>query len=94
MLISTDRNEIADVDSEMDEILKEAQETTQEGDDTSDTGTSKTSNAQTSSSGDFPNLLEAIFLLQKALAVHGAGSSGQVDTTVISSKPDTNTGST
>ena len=41
-----------------------------------------------------PNLLEAITLLQKALAVHDAGGSGQADTTVILSKPDTNTGST
>ena len=61
---------------------------------TSDTGTPKTPNAQTSSSGDPPNLIEAIALLHKTLAVHGAGNNGQADTKVISSKPDTNTGST
>ena len=49
---------------------------------------------QTSSSGDSPNLIEAITLHHKALAVHGAGNNGQADTKVISSKPDTNTGST
>ena len=83
--------ENVDVDSEMDGILKEAQETNPEGEDTSDIGTP---NAQISSSGDSPNFIEAITLLQKALAVHGAGGSGQANTTVISSKPDTNTGST
>ena len=41
-----------------------------------------------------PNLLEPITLLEKALAVHGAGGSGQADTTVILSESDTNTGST
>ena len=80
-----------DVDSEMDEIIKEAQETNPEDEDTSDTGTT---NAQISSSGGSSNLIEAITLLQKDLAVHGAGGSGQANTTVISSKPDTNTGST
>ena len=80
-----------DVDSEMDEIIKEAQETNLEDEDTSDTGTT---NAQISSSGGSSNLIEAITLLQKDLAVHGAGGSGQANTTVISSKPDTNTGST
>ena len=59
--------------------------------DTSDTGNPY---AQISSSGDSPNLLGAITLLQKALAVHGTGGSGQADTTVILSEPDTNTGST
>ena len=49
---------------------------------------------QTSSSGDSLKLIEAINLLQKTLAVHGADSSGQADATVISSKPDTNTGCT
>ena len=84
--------ESVDVDSEMDEILKEAQKKTNPEDvDTSDTGTP---NAQIDSSGDSANLLEAITLLQKALAVHGAGGSGQADTTVILSEPDTNTGST
>ena len=83
--------ENVDVDSEMDGTLKEAQETNPEGEDTSDIGTP---NAQISSSGDSPNFIEAITLLQKALAVHGAGGSGQANTTVISSKPDTNTGST
>ena len=83
--------ENVDVDSEMDGILKEAQETNPEGEDTSDIGTP---NAQIGSSGDSPNFIEAITLLQKALAVHGAGGSGQANTTVISSKPDTNTGST
>ena len=58
---------------------------------TSDTGTPY---AQISSSGDSPNLLGAITLLQKALAVHDTGGSGQADTTVILSEPDTNTGST
>ena len=80
--------ESVDVDSEMDEILKEAQETNPDGVDTSDTGTP---NAKISSS---PNLLEPITLLEKALAVHGAGGSGQADTTVILSESDTNTGST
>ena len=94
MLISTDKNGCVDVDSEMDKILKEAQETSPEGDDTSDIGTPKTPNAQTSSSGDSPKLIEAITLLQKVLAVHGAGSSVQADTTITSSKPDTNTGYT
>ena len=75
--------ESVDVDGEMDEILKEVQETTRESDDTFDTGTSKTTNAQTTSSGDSPTLIEAITLLQRALAVHGAGSSGQTDTKVI-----------
>ena len=42
--------ESVDVDSEMDEILKEAQETNPDGADTSDT---RTPNAQISSSGDF-----------------------------------------
>ena len=83
--------ESVDVDSDMDEILKEAQETNPEGVDTSDTGTP---NAQICSSGESPNLLGTTTLLQKALAVHGAGGSGQADTTVILSKPDTNTGST
>ena len=83
--------ESVDVDSEMDEIIKEAQETNPEGEDTSDTGTP---NAQISSSGGSPNLIQAITLLQKALAVYGTGGSGQANTTVISSKPDTNTGST
>ena len=83
--------ESVDVDSERAGILKGAQETNPEGEDTSDTGTP---NVQISSSGDSPNFIEAITLLQKALAVHGAGGSGQANTTVISSKPDTNTGST
>ena len=86
--------ECVDVDSQMDNVLKEAQETNPEFEDTSDTGTPKNPNVQTSSSGDSPNLIEAITLLQKALTVHGIGSSGQDDTTVISSTPDTNTGST
>ena len=86
--------EKVDVVSEIDEILKETQETNPEGDDTSVTGTPKAPNAQTSSSGDSPNLTEAITLLKKGLIVHGAGISGQPDTTVISSKPDSNTGST
>ena len=62
--------ESVDVDSELDEILKEAQETTPESNDISDIGTPKTPNTQTSSSGDFPMLIEAITLLQKALLVH------------------------
>ena len=37
---------------------------------------------------------EATTLIQKALAVHSAGRSGKADTTIISSMPDTNTGST
>ena len=78
--------ESVDADSERDEILKDAQETNPEGEDNSDTGAPNILNAQTSSLGD---LIEAISLLQKALAVHGASSSGQADTTVISSKPDT-----
>ena len=41
-----------DVDSETDEILKEAQETNPEGEDTSDAGAPKIPNAQTSNSGD------------------------------------------
>ena len=82
------------VDSEMDKIVKEEQETNPEGDDTSDTGTAKTLNAQTSTSGDSSNLIEEITSPQKALAVHGVGSTGQADTTVISSKLGTNTGST
>ena len=86
--------ESVNIDSEMDEILKETQETNPESDDTSDIGTPKTSKAQTSSSGDSPNLIEAITLLQKALAVHDSGSSGRTDTTVISFDPDTNTWST
>ena len=86
--------EKVDADSEIDEILKETQETNPEGDDTSVTGTPKAPNAQTSGSGDSPNLTEAITLLKKGLIVHGAGISGQADTTVISSKPDNNTGST
>ena len=86
--------EKVDADSEIDEILKETQETNPEGDDTSVTGTPKSHNAQTSSSGDSPNLTEAITLLKKGLIVHGAGISGQTDITVISSKPDNNTGST
>ena len=86
--------EKVDADSEIDEILKETQETNPEGDDTSVTGTPKAPNAQTSSSGDSPNLIEAVTLLKKGLIVHGAGISGQTDTTVISSKPDNNTGST
>ena len=86
--------EKVDADSEIDEILKETQETNPEGDDTSVTGTPQAPNAQTSSSGDSPNLIEAITLLKKGLIVHGAGISGQTDTTVISSKPDNNTGST
>ena len=83
--------ESVNIDSEMDEILKETQETNPESDDTSDIGIPKTSKAQTSSSGDSPNLTEAITLLQKALAVHDSGSSGRTDTTVISFDPDTNT---
>ena len=86
--------EKVDADSEIDEILKETQETNPEGDDTSVTGTPKAPNAQTSSSGDSPNLIEAVTLLKKGLIVHGTGISGQTDTTVISSKPDNNTGST
>ena len=70
---------------------KRHKRTNPEGVDTFDTGTP---NTQISSSGDSANLLEAITLLQKALAVHGAGGSGQADTTVILSDPDTNTGST
>ena len=81
-----------DVDSEMDDILKEAQETNPEGEDTSDTENPKILNS--SSSWDSPNLIEAITLLQKALAVHGVGGSGQADTTDISSKLDRNKGST
>ena len=81
--------ESVDADSERDEILKDAQETNPEGEDNSDTGAPNILNARTSSLGDCPNLIEAISLLQKALAVHGASSSGQADTTVISSKPDT-----
>ena len=81
-----------DVDSEMDDILKEAQETNPEGEDTSDTENPKILNS--SSSWDSPNHIEAITLLQKALAVHGAGGSGQADTTDISSKVDRNKGST
>ena len=60
--------ENVDVDNEMNEILKEAQETNPEAEDTSDTGTP---NAQNRSLRDSPNLPEAITLLQKALAVHG-----------------------
>ena len=86
--------EKVDADSEIDEILKETQETNPEGDDTSVTGTPQAPNAQTSSSGDSPNLIEAVTLLKKSLIVHGAGISGQTDTTVTSSKPDNNTGST
>ena len=52
--------ESVDVDSEIDEILKETQETNSEGEDTSDTGIP---NAQISSSGESPNL-EAITLPQ------------------------------
>ena len=81
-----------DVDNEMDDILKEAQETNPEGEDTSDTENPKILNS--SSSWDSPNVIEAITLLQKALAVHGAGGSGQADTTDISSKLDRNKGST
>ena len=81
-----------DVDSEMDDILKEAQETNPEGEDTSDTENPKILNS--SSSWDSPNFIEAITLLQKALAVHGVGGSGQADTTDISSKLDRNKGST
>ena len=81
-----------DVDSEMDDILKKAQETNPEGEDTSDTENPKILNS--SSSWDSPNLIEAITLLQKALAVHGVGGSGQADTTDISSKLDRNKGST
>ena len=55
--------ESVDVDSEMDEILKTAEETTLEDHDTSDTGTPKTPNAKISSSGDFLKLLEVITLL-------------------------------
>ena len=55
--------ESVDVDSEIDEILKNAEEATPEGNDASDIGTSKTPNAQTSNSGDFPNLIEGITLL-------------------------------
>lgn len=55
--------ESVDVDSEIDEILKKAQEATPEGNDASDIGTSKTSNAQKSNSGDFTNLIEGITLL-------------------------------
>ena len=87
--------ESVDADNEVDEILKKrTQEANPEGKDTSDTGAPKIPNAQTSSSGDSPNLIEAITLLQKALALHGASSGGQADITVISSKPDTNSGST
>ena len=86
--------ESVDADSEMDEILKKTQETTPEGNDTSDAGTRNTPNAQTSSSRDSPTLIEAITLFQKALAVHGAGSSGQENTRIISSKEDTNKGPT
>ena len=50
MLIYKIEMESVDVDSEMDEILKEAQETNPDGVDTSDTGTP---NAKISSSGDF-----------------------------------------
>ena len=57
--------ESVNVDSEMDEILKEAQEVNSEGKDTSDKGAPKIPNAQTSGSGDSPNLIEAITLLQK-----------------------------
>ena len=50
--------ESVDVDCEIDEILKEVQETNSEGENTSDT---VIPNAQISSSGDSPNL-EAITL--------------------------------
>ena len=85
--------ESVDVDNEMDKILREAQEITSEGNDTSDTETPKTPNAQTSSSGDSHMLIESITLLQKALIVYGAGSSEQANTAIISPKADTNTGS-
>ena len=78
--------ESVDADIEMDEILKEAQKTTPEGDYTSDTETPKTPNAQTSSSEESPRLIEAITLIHKALAVSGAGGGGQADTTFISYK--------
>lgn len=51
------------VDSEMYEILKEAQEATPEGHDTFDKGTPKTPNAQTSSLGNSPKLIKLIALL-------------------------------
>ena len=54
--------ESMDVDSELGEILKDPQETTPEVDDTSDTGTNKTTNAQSSSSEDSPKLIEEIAL--------------------------------
>ena len=73
------------------DIKRGTKKTNPEDVDTSDTGTP---NAQIDSSGDSANLLEAITLLQKALAVHGAGGSGQADTTDISSKVDRNKGST
>ena len=53
------------VDSEMYEILKEAQEATPEGDDSFDKGTPKTPNTQTSSLGNSPKLIKLITLLQK-----------------------------
>ena len=92
MLIFIERNG-KDVDSEMVEILKEAQEATPEGGDTFTTWTPKTPNAQTSSSRDSPKLTVSITLHRKALAAHRAGV-GQTDTAIISSKPDTNIGST
>ena len=49
----------------MDEILKEAQEANPLREDTSDTGTSKIPNG--SSSGESPNLIEEITLLQNLL---------------------------
>ena len=51
-----------DVDSKMVEILKETQETTLEGDNTSDTETRKASSAQNTNSRDSPKLIEAITL--------------------------------
>ena len=92
MLIFIERNG-KDVDSEMVEILKEAQEATPEIGDTFTTWTPKTPNAQTSSSRDSPKLTVSITWHRKALAAHSAGV-GQTDTAIISSKPDTNTGST
>lgn len=62
MLIFTDRNESVDVDSKMEEILKETQETTLEGDNTSDTETRKAPSAQNTNSRDSPKLIEAITL--------------------------------
>lgn len=54
--------ESMDVDSELGEILKDPQETIPEGDDTSDTGTTKTTNVQSSSSEGSPKLIEEITL--------------------------------